>query len=290
MGIDARTPIPTTAGWQLARFIKPGDEVFDYTGLPVKVVSVQEYTPVVCHKIWTKDGLTLVVDSRTGIPVYNNKTFLTLSKWKRKHPTVTEYILPIYAPQNLATIETGWCRMPTCYPIKPSAKPLPVHPYDFGMWIGDQHRYKRTAITSKLIESYGKIPEYIPEEYLFSSFEQRLALLRGVCASRPKCHSKVSAKFRFYIKNLRLFRSIHNLTETLGIRTEIAQNQHQYYMIFRTNLKLVEDQVVIKRPHYEEMRRITHVTKVDTRPCVYIKTADPNNTFLVSEGYLTVCL
>jgi hypothetical protein len=159
-----------------------------------------------------------------------------------------------------------------------------------GVWIGDPHRDRRTQVTSKLIEAYGKIPEYIPEEYLFSSFEQRLAILRGVCASRPKCHSRISAKFRFNIKSLRLFRSIHNLTETLGIRTEIAQHQHQYHMVFRTNLKLVEDQMPVRRPQYEEMRRVTHVTSVDIRPCVHIKTADPNNTFLVSEGYLTVCL
>jgi hypothetical protein len=290
MGIDARTPIPTTAGWQLARFIKPGDEVFDYTGLPVKVVSVQEYTPVVCHKIWTKDGLTLVVDSRTGIPVYDKKAFATLVKWGRKQNPKQEYILPIYAPQNLANINTGWCRMPTCYPIKPTAKPLPLHPYDMGVWIGDPHRDKRTKITSKLIESYGKIPDHIPEEYLFSSFEQRLAILRGVCASRPKCHSLISAKFRFNIGDFRLFRSIHNLTESLGIRTEIAKHHHQYHMVFRTNLMLVEDQVPVRRPQYEEMRRITEVTNVDIRPCMHIKTADPNNTFLVSEGYLTVCL
>jgi hypothetical protein len=180
--------------------------------------------------------------------------------------------------------------MPTCYPIRPTAKPLPLHPYDMGMWIGDPHRDKRTKVISKLIESYGKIPDHIPEEYLFSSFEQRLAILRGVCASRPKCHSRVSAKFRFNIKNLRLFRSIHNLTESLGIRTEIAQHQQQYHMVFRTNLKLVEDQMPVRRPQYEEMRRVTHVTSVDIRPCVHIKTADPNNTFLVSEGYLTVCL
>ena len=290
MGIDARTPIPTTAGWQLARFISPGDEVFDYTGLPVKVVSVQEYTPVVCHKIWTKDGLTLVVDSRTGIPVYDSKTFLTLSKWGRKQFPKEEYSLPIYAPQNLATIDTGWCRMPTCYPIKPTAKPLPLHPYELGMWIGDPHRDKRTKVVSKLIEAYGKIPDHIPEEYLFASFEQRLAILRGVCASRPKCHSRISAKFRFNVKNFRLFRSIHNLTETLGIRTEITRNQHQYHMVFRTNLILVEDQTPVRRPQYEEMRRVLEVTQVDIRPCMHIKTADPNNTFLVSEGYLTVCL
>jgi hypothetical protein len=290
MGIDARTPIPTTAGWQLARFISPGDEVFDYTGLPVKVVSVQEYTPVVCHKIWTKDGLTLVVDSRTGIPVYDSKVFLTLSKWGRKVSPREEYSLPIYAPQNLATIDTGWCRMPTCYPIKPTDKPLPLHPYDMGVWIGDPHRDRRTQITSKLIEAYGKIPDHIPEEYLFSSFEQRLAILRGVCASRPKCHSRVSAKFRFNIKDLRLFRSIHNLTESLGIRTEIAEFKMNYHMVFRTNLMLVEDQMPVRRPQYEEMRRILEVTNVDVRPCVHIKTADPNNTFLVSEGYLTVCL
>lgn len=290
MGIDARTPIPTTAGWQLARFIKPGDEVFDYTGLPVKVVSVQEYTPVVCHKIWTKDGLTLVVDSRTGIPVYDSKAFITLSKWKRKRPSLEEYNLPIYAPQNLSNQDTGWCRMPTCYPIRPEAKPYPVHPYDMGIWIGDPHRDKRTKMVSRLIEAYGKLPDHIPEEYLFGSFEQRLAILRGVCASRPKCHSRVSAKFRLNFNNLRLFRSVHNLTESLGIRTEIKEHQNTYRMIFRTNLKLVDDQMEVRRPRYEEMRRITHVTSVDIRPCVHIKTADPNNTFLISEGYLTVCL
>ena len=290
MGIDARTPIPTTAGWQLARFISPGDEVFDYTGLPVKVVSVQEYTPVACHKIWTKDGLTLVVDRRTGIPVYDSKAFATLVKWKRKHPTREEYVLPIYAPQNLANETTGWCRMPTCYPIRPEAKPYPVHPYELGMWIGDKHRDRRTKMVSKLIEAYGKLPDHIPEEYLFGSFEQRLAILRGVCASRPKCHSRVSAKFRFNFNNLRMFRSVHNLTESLGIRTEITAYKLQYRMVFRTNLKLVEDQMEVRRPQYEEMRRITHVTEVDIRPCVHIKTEDSNNTFLVSEGYLTVCL
>jgi len=290
MGIDARTPIPTTAGWQLARFIKPGDEVFDYTGLPVKVVSVQEYTPVVCHKIWTKDGLTLVVDSRTGIPVYDNKLFFRLAKWSRKTPFREDYNLPIYAPQNLANQDTGWCRMPTCYPIRPTTKPLPIHPYDLGMWIGDPHRDKRTKMVSKLIEAYGKIPDHIPEEYLFASFEQRLAILRGVCASRPKCHSRVSAKFRFNFSNLRMFRSVHNLTESLGIRTEISAHQVKYYMVFRTSLMLVEDQMKVRRPQYEEMRRITHVTEVDIRPCVHIKLEDSNNTFLVSEGYLTVCL
>jgi hypothetical protein len=80
------------------------------------------------------------------------------------------------------------------------------------------------------------------------------------------------------------------LTESLGIRTEIAELKKNYHMVFRTNLKLVEDQTPVRRPQYEEMRRITHVTKVDIRPCMHIKTADPNNTFLVSEGYLTVCL
>lgn len=80
------------------------------------------------------------------------------------------------------------------------------------------------------------------------------------------------------------------MTETLGIRTEIAQHQHQYHMVFRTNLMLVEDQTPVRRPQYEEMRRVLEVTQVDIRPCMHIKTADPNNTFLVSEGYLTVCL
>lgn len=289
MGIDARTPIPTTAGWLPARLLKPGNEVFTYEGLPVKVLSVHEYTPVGCYKIWMRDGLTLVADGRTGIPAYNKKTFTHMAIWARTtYRQVTD--LDIYAPQNMCNINTGWSRLPTCYPIRPTAKPLPVEPFRFGQWIGNPFRVTDKETCAILAKSYGKTPDHIPEDYLFSSFEQRLAILRGVCSARKKCHSRVSGKFRFNFSNLRMFRSVHNLVESLGIRAEIVARKSSYHMLFATCLRLLEDQVPVRRPQYWEVRHATHVTEVDIRPCVHIKTEDPNNTILVSEGYLTVCL
>jgi hypothetical protein len=289
MGIDARTPVPTTAGWLPAKLLKPGDEVFTYKGLPVKIVSVHEYTPVGCYKIWMKDGLTLVVDGRTGIPAYNKKTFFHLAVWNRTtYRQVTD--LDIYAPQNICNIDTGWTRLPTCYPLELSAKPLPVDPYRFGQWAGNPFRKFDKEINAILAKSYGKTPDHIPEDYLFSSFEQRLAVLRGVCNVRKKCQSKVSGRFRFKMNNFSMFRSLHNLAESLGIRAEIEKRGDSYYMKFATTLHLIENQIKVTRPQYWEVRHATHVTEVDIRPCVHIKTEDPNNTVLVSEGYLTVCL
>jgi hypothetical protein len=60
--------------------------------------------------------------------------------------------------------------------------------------------------------------------------------------------------------------------------------------MFRTILRLSEDQVPVDRPNLLESRRIEQILSVPVRECVYIMTDDPNNTFLVSEGYLGVSL
>jgi len=295
MGIDARLPLPTTAGWLPAGQLQAGDVVFSYTGYPVKVVSIQRYTPAACYKIWLKDGLTLVVDARTGIPVFDRKSKNQLHLWTRTtYRHEDSYVQPL-SPEAILTWEFGWCRIPVCQPLRPPHRSLPVEPYEFARWMFDRsekRRRNRTDITRELIERYPTIPTHIPEEYLFASFEQRLAFLRGILSVRTKAFSKSNCLFKIDVADRRLARQIQGLVESFGIKTYIvnARTNYRFRVCFKTILRLCEDQDIPKNVNELEYRRIMQIEKIAPRECVYIKTDDPNNTILISEGYLGVSL
>jgi hypothetical protein len=295
MGVDSRLPIPTTRGWLPAAMIKAGDEVFTYQGKPTRVTLTQQYQPQECYKIWLKDGLTLVVDNKTGIPAYTKMTMKSLRAWDkhRSHPRRGAKVTPQGA-QRIMNFEAGKCRVPVAQPIKPVALPLIVDPYTFGAWImtSKSVRERQTEITRELVERFGKIPESIPEEYLMASFEQRVALLRGILSKRPRAFNLERTQFGIGTNDVTLARQIQNLVESLSSRTSIRYNKRHgtYRVMFRSFLNLVPGQTPPKNSLEMEYRQITKVAPAEPRECTYIKTEDPDNTFVVSEGFLIVSL
>lgn len=295
MAIDSRLPIPTTRGWLPAAMIKPGDEVFTYQGKPTKVTLTQQYTPQECYKIWLKDGLTLVVDNKTGIPAYTKMTMKSLRAWDkhRSHPRRNATIYP-QSPHRIMTFEAGRCRVPVAQPLRPQALPLIVEPHKFGAWIMTTKsvRERQTDITRELIERFGKIPNDIPEEYLLASFQQRVELLKGILSKRPRAFDPKRTQFGIGTNDVTLARQIQNLVESLSSRTSIRFNKRHgtYKVMFRSFLNLTPDQIPPKNTLEMEYRQITKVALVEPRECTYIKTEDPNNTIVVSEGFLTVSL
>lgn len=295
MGIDSRLPIPTTRGWIPAGMIKAGDEVFSYTGKPTKVTLTQQYTPEEAYKLWLKDGLTLVVDNRTGIPAYTNKTIITLRRWSksRLQPRKTAAITP-QSPSRIMNFEEGRCRVPVAQPLRPHTLPLVVDPHTFGAWIMTTQsvRERDTEVTRELVERFGKIPDDIPEEYLLAGFEQRVQLLKGILSKRTRAFNAEKTQFSIGTIDLQLARQIQNLVESLGCQASFTYNQRNRtnYVKFRTFLNLVPGQLPPKNPLELEFRRIMKVTAAPPRECTYIKTEDPDNTILVSEGFLTVSL
>jgi len=295
MGIDSRLPIPTTRGWVPASMIKAGDEVFSYTGKPTKVTLTQQYNPPECYKIWLKDGLTLVVDNRTGIPAYTNKSIITLRRWskKRTHPRRDSKITP-QSPQRIMNFDEGRCRVPVAQPLRPNTLPLVVDPRRFGTWIMTikSVRERDTEVTRELVERFGKIPDDIPEEYLLAGFEQRVQLLKGILSKRPRAFNQARTQFGVGTNDLQLARQIQNLVESLGCQAvfNYSTKNRTHYVKFRTFLNLVPGQLPPKNPLELEFRRIVKVTEAPPRECTYIKTEDPDNTILVSEGFLMVSL
>ena len=289
MGIDARTPIPTVSGWKPARAITAGDEVFSFDGEPTKVVSTQLYTPAECFKIWFEDGLTLVVDARTGIPVIPNMKIRTLGEWTRKRRRISDYAIEPLGPRLLMEKPNERHLLPNCHPLKMPKRNLPVDPFVFGQWYNDRgakRRRERVDITRELIERYPMIPTDIPEEYLFASFEQRLALLRGILSQRKNCFDPKYGDFKFATRSLKMLRQVQNLVESLGLRSRIEFGTWNT-LKFRSQLRLIEEQTPHRAMARHDCRVITRIEKTEPRECVYIKSED---TLVVSEGFLTICL
>jgi len=294
MAIDCRLPILTTAGWLPVGQISPGDEVFTFDGHPTKVVSIQKYTPLVCYKIWLQGGFTLVVDNKTGIPVFDYQSYTALRRWTRKEYRQNPAVKPV-SPKAMKEYTFGRSKLPVCRPIQPKERNLPVDPYELGRWIMERNHDKRmgrTDITRELLEKYPTIPDTIPEEYLLGSFQQRLMLLRGIISMHRMPYKPKKRSFELRSTDIRLIRQMQNLVESVGIQTHLGKQKRDgcYILYFKTILRLVEHQEVPLGLRQMEFRKVLEVEEVAPRECIYIKTEDPNNTILVSEGYLGVSL
>ena len=291
MGIDARTPIPTTKGWLPLSELQAGDEVFSYTGEPTKVTLVQKYTPRTCFKVWMKDGLSITMDERSGIPAYAYRTYSRLKAWSESRQRIRKATIYPANPRDIMEKRAGRCRIPVCQPLRPAPFHLPIEPHRFGQWIMEprkKRRYDQTEITRELLDRYPVVPDHIPEDYLFASFEQRLALLRGILSTRPKCFKTKLTKFSIDIQDLRLARQVQCLVESLGMRSSVAASGTYWRLSFRSFLRLVEEQTPPAKPLDLEFRRIRRVSEVEPRECVYFKTESETNAVLVSEGFITL--
>jgi hypothetical protein len=288
MGIDARTPVPTASGWVPAKLLRAGDTVYTYDGKPTKVTVVQLYTPKECYKARLQTGLALVGDMRTMLPALNSKQIGYASKWGRRQAKKRPIVIRPMPMDELS----GGNYLINAKPLQFPERDLPVDPYELGRWIfmlGAKKKASRTDITRNLIERYPTIPHYIPDEYMFSSFEQRLALLRGLFADRKKPYSAHLNRYQYASRDIKQLRQVQNLLESMGIHTVLACDTISL-LTFRTCLRLFEYQDEVFKSIYMDFRRLEEVFPIEPRECAYIKTESPSNTLVMGEGFLCVTL
>jgi replicative DNA helicase len=289
MGIDARTPVPTASGWKPAKLLKAGDTVYTYDGKPAKVSFVQLYTPLECHKAWLIGGLTLVADARTKLPVMcKNRIILFNEYWSRKKSQIKPLVIK---PTSIDQVgEKSY--LLNAKPLQFPERDLPVDPFELGRWIfslGRRKRESRTDITRNLIERYPTIPRYIPDEYMFASFQQRLALLRGLLVDRKSVYHPRSHMLRYGSTDMRVTRQVQNLVESLGMGSTWRPDSSKSIK-FKTFLRLIESQPNKNRSIHTEFRQIRKIEPTHPRECAYIKVEAPENTIVVGEGYICVTL
>lgn len=208
------TEIPTPSGWKLLKDLHPGDFVFAMDGSPTRIISETPVTKQSAYRIVFSDGTYQLASGDHQWLAWTGDRF---SKNLPAKVVTTKQMLDTGLYVGKSSI-TRW-RIPVCDPVRYSEASLPLHPYAFGVWLGDGDsrqftitchtediemiskcesatggdwvyrfdtakphilRVRRRGTNHILKELGVKGNKHIPDIYKFSSVEQRIELIRGI--------------------------------------------------------------------------------------------------------------
>lgn len=239
------TPMLTrTRGWTTHGDLRVGDEVYAPNGRAVKVLALSErYTDGRCLRITFSDGASIVAG--------DGHLWSVRQKVRRRAPDGrrTEWVANVIPSAGLMVgDDVGAAREP----VAGAMRALPVSPYVLGCWLGDgdsatgricgaddeifqaieglfcdlspSHCPQRAPFQSRTV--YGLAGDlralgvldnkHIPRDYLESSVEQRMALLRGLMDTDGHCSTRGTATF--VNTNERLIDDVYELATGLALR------------------------------------------------------------------------
>lgn len=321
-----KTPIPVPDGWSTIEEIKVGDSVLAPSGKDVKVVSKTEtmYNRD-CYKIHFDTGEEIIAD-------FDHPWEVNCSYWSAgKRVATTKEIFDIYKtrkPNIRGEGVQGPLYIEKSNPVEFSKKDLKIEPYIFGLWLGDGHSsrgvitahrddyefyktkmevvhersvdnsmvFKVKDLHSQLKDAKLLYNKHIPQEYLRSTYEDRLELLRGLMDSDGSL-TKNSRAFEFYQKNYSLIEQVAELLASLGIKSRIRDkiiNEETYYtlsfttteIVFSLPRKIAYIDLTKKTRRNEERHYIHHIEKVDSVPVACIQVDSREHLFLCGKSFI----
>ena len=320
------TPIPTISGWSTMGDVAVGDTILSPSGSPVSVtMKTETMYDHDCYKIYFDNGEEIVADS-------DHLWQVNGSYWRTGSRTITSnQIYKIY--QNRKQNKRGKGVPGSLYinaskPIEFSNSDLKIDPYLLGIWIGDgfstdgiiiankedyseyksrfEVEYERddgNYITFKIKDLKNILKEYnlisnkhIPIEYLRSSYQDRLSLLRGLMDTDGAV-SNNTRSFEFYQKNYDLVCQVVELLASLGIKSKIRSKRikgNNYYTVSFTTLEQVFNlprklkKVNNKKlPRSQDTRHyIQKIEKVDSVPVACISVDSDDHLFLCGKTFI----
>lgn len=323
------TELPTPNGFIRLRDLKEGDELFDELGKICKVTKLHEIneTPV-SFKVTFDDGT--VVDACAD---HLWSTFSKKERMNGSNPTIRT-TKEIMETLKYGTKQETNHSIPCCKPVEYSTKELAIDPYLLGLWLGDgtsqsgcittadpeilkefEHSlipcslgkskaslYRIKGLTTQL-KMLGLLNnKHIPENYMYSDTQQRLALLQGLMDTDGSCAK--NGQTEFSTSSEQLSKQVLELMLSLGLKTRIIKrsswfNGRQYkdnYRIwcmtsepvFRLPRKLERLTVQVKKTQKtrNKHRYIVNVEPINPIPMRCITVDSFNNLFLITRNFI----
>ena len=327
MAITSNEKVLTLDWWKPAHKLKVGDYVFDRLGRITQIKLVQQYHVEKCYQVVFDDHLTLSGDSKLGFPIedlkYRKRLDTYKGKFKFKRPlkriVVSDFlILPLKSKRNRLVYS-----VPTAHPLQLPHQDLPVPPFIFGYWFFNRTPTKRLTLyidkQEEIIQKFKdcgykvilsnkqsqlkqyfsvvpsiesqlvpNIPSVVTNNYILSAPEQRIDLLSGIIEAKKAQYNPKKDVFRVTSKNLPTIVRIQSLVESLGIRTNVLQNEiiNNYSLFFKSRHRLVSNQVSAPVKVHHARRYITKINTIPAQMCIHIETTSKDSTILVGEGFI----
>ena len=326
-------PILTPRGWVTMRDIHVGSEIIGSDG---EVHSVTHVFPQTGTEVWEvtfADGSTVRCspDHLWDVESWVN------SAWTRQTLTIAEIVAQGLRIRGKAR---RWA-VPIPEAITFDSKPLPIDPYTLGLILGDAHiadtGYVQLSTDSELIDALGvsgyrrpsrgcdtlgsgewafrlealglaglkSDAKFIPDDYLWSSIEDRWALLQGLMDTDGTPLSAGSSEFA--TSSLRLARGMADLARSLGLFAKIGKPAKKRYSLngekkesklwhYRVRIRSEKSPFRLARkdalwfpPHSRRpiRRFIESVERVDDEATRCIRVSAPDQLYVTRDYVLT---
>ena len=320
------TPIPTVNGWTTMGEIKLGDKVFSQSGNIVSVISKTE-------TMYDHDCYEITFD--TGEKIISSTDHLwevNCSYWSAgKKVITTGEISEIYARRTenkRGKGVQGSLYIESANSINLPKKDLKIDPYLLGLWLGDGYSHTSRIVSHKddynfyktklevetekeinnciifrIKDLQPKLKEYnliknkhIPQDYLRSSHEDRLNLLRGLMDSDGSV-KRDSRAFEFYQKSYKIIIQFVELLSTMGIKSNIRSKDIkgvEYYTVSFTTEEIIFNlprkiEVInkTKKTRPQDKRHYIHsIEKVSSVPVACIQVNSDDHLFLCGKSFI----
>jgi hypothetical protein len=223
------TPMLTTEGWTTHGELRPGMSVFSPSGKPVQITGVTGSTVQRVYRLAWDDGSETLASGDhiwEGWRRYN----VGDGSYERRRVTYTTSelsALGVSDSRGRSYVSRPF-HVDLCEPIHQPEALLPIDPYLLGAWLGDGSRANgyivssyddvehwqaqwpdmrlvhpdnhvavmaTAGLASALRKAGLKGNKHIPDEYLYASAEQRLALVQGLMDTDGHCTRNGSCEF-----------------------------------------------------------------------------------------------
>jgi len=320
------TPIPTPEGWTTMGDLKVGDIILSPDG---NNVSITMKTEIMhnhdCYKLYFDNGEEIIADAEHLWEVDS-------SYWRTNKKVITsKQIYEIYKTKTnnkRGKGVEGSLFVHKSKPVKFTKNNLNIDPYLLGVWLGDGYsadgriishkddfnfyktkidvEYERdtnNCIRFKVRDLYLNLKSYnllknkhIPIEYLRSSIDDRMELLRGLMDTDGSV-KRNTRSYEFYQKNYEFILQFVELLSSLGIKSNIRHKKikDNYYhtVSFTTKHKVfnlprkidVCDSQRSIRPQ-EDRHYIHKIEKIDSVPVACIQVDSDNHLFLCGKTFI----
>ncbi len=126
------TPVPTPYGWRTMADLSPGDVVFDSRGGPTVVMAATDVMmgrP--CRMLVFSDGESIIadVDHIWRVCDKNGRRRADIRRYRLATTAELERRVGVHGERNYQIELAG--------PVRYPERPLPIHPYVLGIWLGD---------------------------------------------------------------------------------------------------------------------------------------------------------
>jgi hypothetical protein len=320
------TPIPTPFGWTTMGDLKVGDSILSPSGDSVSVTMKTEtmYNHN-CYKIYFDNGEEIVADAEHLWEVDS-------SYWRTGKKIITsEEIYKIYQTKTNNKRGKGVNGSLFIHKSKPAKfvkNSLKIDPYLLGVWLGDGYssdgriisnkndfnyyktkidveheRDSNNCIRFKVRELYSKLKSYnllknkhIPADYLRSSIEDRMELLRGLMDTDGSV-KKNTRSYEFYQKNYEFVLQFIELLSSLGIKCNIRykkiKDSYYHTVSFTTKERVFNlprkisicDSQKSSRPQ-EDRHYIHKIEKFNSVPVACIQVNSDDHLFLCGKTFI----